>query len=103
MSGYMHQSAMAAVGDLTAGVFKVLGKRRRDRAFAAVPPGAKPKLHASVVQRLLRSRCPGARAYAPSPIMSYLNGTAVSERTLRDRFTIVGTPPKNCPATACGC
>lgn len=103
MSGYMHQSAMAAVGDLTAGVFKVLGKRRRDRAFAAVPPGAKPKLHASVVQRLLRSRCPGARAYAPSPIMSYLNGTAVSERTLRDRFTIVGTPPKACPTAACGC
>jgi len=105
MSGYMHQNAMGAVVDQTDGVFKVLGKRRRDRAFADVPPGAKPKLHVSVVQRLLRSRrCPGARVpYAPSPIMSYLNGTELNEATLHDRFTIVGVPPESCRGTSCDC
>ncbi len=105
MSGYMHQSVMGAVVDLTDGVFKVLGKRRRDRAFADVPPGAKPKIHVSVVQRLLRSRrCPGDQApYAPSPIMSYLNGGALDEESLHDNFTIIGDAPKTCAATACNC
>lgn len=106
LSGYMHENAMGEVFDLTEGFFKVLGKRPRDEALDRLPNDGKPKLHASVVERLLSTkRCAGVRQYSPRPIVKYLKarGAGINERALRDNFEIVGTASWSSQRTAYGC
>ena len=88
------------------GIFKALGKLERHDALARPSSGGKPKLHVSVVRRILDTRrCACCRKYSPKPVAEYLKkrGAGISEEALRDNFEIVGTASWSSQRTAYGC